>query len=245
MHELIILSPHRDDAVFSLGLSLLKWSRLPVKLKIVNFFTVSTYGPRAVSTAVGSVTAVRQREDHQVLRSIDRRIQIRSLDLLDAPLRLGITSDSVCKPQLSAAQSTGQCELLTLRVRRYFHEGLVLAPLALGDHIDHLAVKGAAIAASYPQKLAFYEDLPYATWTDQSAILGRVSATSEATGTILKPHIMHIDHAVPRKCKLVRAYRSQIDLAAARQIARFALTYGGGERIWIPKHSSHWRTLTA
>lgn len=245
MHELTILSPHRDDAVFSLGLSLLEWRKLPLRLRIVNFFTVSAYGPRAGSTATSTITSLREREDRRVVASIDPRIQITSLDLLDAPLRLGISPDSVCKPQIEAEQTiSNPDEVLTLHMRKYFHQGFVLAPLALGDHVDHLAVRQTAIAASSGHNLGFYEDLPYATWTGETRLLKRVIATEEAAGVRLKRCVNRSDRAVARKYRLVSGYRSQIDRAEAFTIARFATNYRGGERIWISKHSCLWRTLT-
>lgn len=244
MHELTILSPHCDDAVFSLGLSLLTWRELPLRLQIVNFFTVSAYAPRAASSALSTIASLRQREDRRVIASIDRRIDIVSLGLLDAPLRLGITADCVCDPQITADQRMLPPEALTLRIRKYFHEGLVLAPLGLGDHVDHLAVRKAAMIASLGHKLGFYEDLPYAVWMGGTRILERVIASGEAAGVRLKYCVRRTDRAVRRKYALAIGYGSQIDRAMALTIARFSINYGGGERIWIPKHSCAWRTLT-
>jgi LmbE family N-acetylglucosaminyl deacetylase len=244
MHAVTILSPHRDDAVFSLGLSLLEWRKLPLRLSIVNFFTVSSYGPRATSSDESSITRVRQAEDHRVLASIDTRIRITSLDLLDAPLRLGIPAQSVCSQEMPPAQTKVDLEALTSKLRKYFHEGLVVAPLGLGDHIDHLTVREAAIAASSGHRLGFYEDLPYATWTDGADLLKRVMGIEEASGERLKACTIRTNRAVPRKYKLAVGYNSQIDRAGAYTIARFSINYGGGERIWIPKHRRAWRTLT-
>src|SRR5690349_15351519 len=171
MLELTILSPHRDDAAFSLSIALSRWSTLPVQLTVVNFFTVTQYAPHAFSTHISSTSALRTREDRSALRSIDRRIRIESLELLDAPLRFGIHPDAICRPQTAALQNPTEIAALANRIGRYFTRGLVVAPLALGDHVDHLAVYRAALASSTDHKLAFYEDLPYATWTSKRSLL--------------------------------------------------------------------------
>jgi hypothetical protein len=250
MSELTIVSPHRDDVPFSLCLSLWRWRSLPVKLNVVTVFTVSLYAPRATvlasdfDTARSIVRSLRKREDRRAFNLIDKTIGLEDLDLLDAPLRLGITADLVCKPQQSLSiESRPEVETLSRHFRKYFLRGLVLAPLALGDHIDHLAVRAAAIRCCVPHKLGFYEDLPYATWVSESSLRTAVAHAEHSTGVPLKSSVIRRKGYTSRKRGVVSRYPSQISPNEANAISRFAANYGCGERIWFPKHSRSWRSL--
>ncbi|MGI9072556.1 MAG: hypothetical protein ACR2JB_14870 [Bryobacteraceae bacterium] len=251
MSELTIISPHRDDVPFSLYLSLSRWRSLPLKLNVATVFTVSTYAPRATAGASGFVedvrsfvTSIRKREDRRVFTAIDKAIRTEDFRFLDAPLRLEIISDVVCRPQGPPIESRPEVDMLSQRLRKYFLRGLVLAPLALGDHFDHLTVRAAAIKTLFPHKLGFYEDLPYATWVSEGSLRKVVSYAEHSTGMPLKSFLVRRKGYIFRKRSIVSRYQSQISRNEAVAIARFAVNYGGGERIWIPKHCSPWRSLS-
>lgn len=250
MSELTIVSPHRDDVPFSLFLSLSQWRSLPLKLNVVTVFTISVYAPRAGTLAGdfeqirSAVTSLRKREDRRVFQLIDKRITVEALDFLDAPLRLGISADCVCTPDNASLETRPEIEILSRRFRRYFRRGLVLAPLALGDHIDHLTVRAAAIKSSVRQELGFYEDLPYAAWVSESSLRRAVSYAECSTGVPLKSAVIRQKRYISRKRSIAGRYQSQISRDDAIAIARFAANYGGGERIWIPKHGRAWKSLT-
>jgi GlcNAc-PI de-N-acetylase len=244
MLELIILSPHRDDAAFSLSIALFCWRKLPVKLTVVNIFTQSEYAPHALSTRVSTISAGRKIEDSLALRSIDPLIQVESLDLLDAPLRFGIPVDAISRPETAALESSAEIDGLAACIRRYFTRGLVLAPLALGDHVDHLAVKRAALVNSRHHKLGFYEDLPYATWTSSSSLCGKVLEAETHTRVSLRPSIIRSSaFAAAHKRQVIAKYHSQVNSDGVTAIANYASKYGGGERVWTPKYGKPWKLL--
>lgn len=244
MLELTILSPHRDDAAFSLSVAMSHWSKLGIKLTVANFFSRTEYAPRALSTRTLPVSEVRAREDRSALYSIDRRIQIESLGLLDAPLRFNIRVDAVSRPETGALRPATEIEALAGRMRKYFVRGLVLAPLGLGDHVDHVAVNGAAVASSVDQRLGFYEDLPYATWTSESSLCMKLRNVEQSTRLELKSAIIRSRYmTAARKRQIVNKYQSQINASEAHSIATYVWKYGRGERIWIPKYGSCWKSL--
>ncbi len=244
MLELTILSPHRDDAAFSLSVALSYWSKLQLKLKVVNFFTRSEYAPRALSTYTSTVSALRRREDRSALSALDLGIRIEALDLLDAPLRYGVSAHAICRPETAALQSVSEIEDLGRRIRQYFIRGLVLAPLALGDHVDHLAVSSAALSNSVDHKLGFYEDLPYALWTSESALRQRLHKNERAIGVHLRSVVIrNRKFTVAHKRRLISRYRSQISAEEATSIAKYASRYRGGERLWVPRYGSSWNSL--
>jgi hypothetical protein len=249
MSELTIVSPHRDDVPFSLYLSLSRWRSLPVKLNVITVFTISVYAPRAGMVAGDSdtvrsiVTSLRKREDRRVFELIDKKIALHDLDFLDAPLRLGIPADLVCKPQIPCVESRPEVDTLSRHFQNYFVRGLVLAPLALGDHIDHVMVRAAAIKSCVPHKLAFYEDLPYATWVPAGSLRQAVAYAERKTGVPLRGSLIRRKAYIFRKRSAVARYQSQISRSEANAIARFAVNYRSAERIWVPKHGRAWRSL--
>ncbi len=240
MRRLTILSPHRDDAAFSLFICLGKWSASGfAKLKVLNLFTESAYAPYAGLASAAAVSRVRKREDRRALAFISRSIKVSGRNLLDAPLRLGISASVVCNPETQRFLR----EELIEHLEKDLHQpgaDLAISPLALGSHVDHIAVRRAAVRVIAPAALAFYEDLPYATWTPEKTLLEHVQAAEGETHRRLKPVIIRDGKLAKLKRSGISRYRSQIDSREASAIANWSVRYGGGERIWIPRGSARW-----
>ncbi|MDQ2840275.1 MAG: hypothetical protein M3Y72_04390 [Acidobacteriota bacterium] len=216
-----------------------EWKRLPLEFTVVNFFTQSAYAPQAMPSGALSVTEIRRREDHKVLLGVNNSIGITDHQFVDAPVRLGIALAAVCDPQTGFMLT----EEVILQLAASMHSGgnrLAIAPLGLGGHIDHLAVRAAATRKMTGRRLAFYEDLPYATWSSESQVRERVSEAEEATRVRLKPLIVRGSSSAANKRRVVSKYRSQITSAEATALSAWSDRFGGGERIWMPRHSSHW-----
>ena len=243
MLELTILSPHRDDAIFSLGLSLICWSRLPLRLQILNFFTVSEYAPVIAPASVSEISAIRQMEDRAALNSISLDIAITDLGLMDAPLRPGIRFDEITSPVAAQTITPEYLADLAASIMQHTQGHLLLAPLAMGQHVDHLSVFRAA-TLNNNANVAFYEDLPYSAWARPEKILTRVSAAEQALGAALEPVVTgKVTNAEDSKQRLCLMYASQIKKPAATQISKYARRYGGAERIWTSSTSARWREL--
>ena len=92
--KILILSPHRDDAAFSLGLAIDTWLAAGHRVQVLNFFTQSLYAPYSDAESlhqndrVSFVSAVRRREDIAWNKLLRDRLEFHDLDLQDAPLRL-------------------------------------------------------------------------------------------------------------------------------------------------------------
>lgn len=243
MEKITVLSPHRDDAGFSLGLALGLWGAASVRLQVLNFFTQSAYAPHSPAKTAEEISAVREEEDRQALAFIHNGIVETSLRLLDAPLRLHLPFSQIT--QESSAQRITRQELSALSqcIQQYCAGSLVLAPLGLGNHVDHTAVHRAAVNTLPPQTLAFYEDLPYATWTPPADLRTRIEAVEHTTGTHLEPFILQAQDTVERKRQIADFYRSQITAEEADNIAHYAENYDNGERIWAPVNSQSWKVI--
>lgn len=240
-----MVSPHRDDAAFSLGLGIEHWLQQGHRVEVLNCFTQSEYAPYS---DVGSlhandkrsfVTATRRREDVAWNKLLGGKVRITDLDLLDAPLRLSCAADEV----LSAEVRPGDRALARVAgaLRKLAGKGaggeLGLAiPLAVGGHIDHRVTREAAREAllGIDLPIAFYEDLPY---TARPGATASVEQLAQTTGFGLQvsfpqPRAVDIAAAIARKNRLAECYDSQIDNEVARQIAGFLDSYGGRERVW-------------
>lgn len=242
MLGLTVLSPHRDDAAFSLMVALSRWSEMGLSIRVLNFFTISSYAPQSIASSICEISSVRDREDRRALRSIGPRIETETLGLLDAPIRLNINAASISAPENANLQPAGEIDFLARQMQAYSAFRLTIAPLALGNHIDHRAVHSAAVKAHNGQRLAFYEDLPYASWTCEEQLRTRVAETEDCTKVALKPIVVHRNASASKKLRVVSIYKSQITRPEAQAIAAFANRHGG-ERLWVPRHSNLWQSL--
>ncbi|MBV9039137.1 MAG: PIG-L family deacetylase [Acidobacteriaceae bacterium] len=240
MEKITILSPHCDDAVFSLGLTLGLWSMASLHLQVLNFFTESAYAPHAPVKTVAEISAIRKAEDERAIAFIHDGIKIISLDLLDAPLRLHLPFSQITQLQSVEQISPEELRQLSQHIQQHCLQSLAIAPLGLGNHVDHMAVQKASIACLPPQDLAFYEDLPYITWTSAFDVQIRIKSIEDSTGVGLSPLILRTQNAVAQKRQIASFYQSQITLEEADTIAGYAECYGSGERLWLPTNSERW-----
>ena len=243
MEKLTVLSPHRDDSSFSLGLTLSLLSAAAIKLHVLNFFTQSAYAPHSSAETLEEVSAIRDEEDRKALAFIHSGIEITSLGLLDAPWRLDLPFSQITQQQSAQKISYDELCQLSEQIRQHCAGDLVVAPLGLGNHVDHMAVHKAAISSVSSQNLAFYEDLPYVTWTPTADLQARIESVERTTGVQLEPLVFHIKDAAKQKRQIAGFYQSQITAEEANNIARYAESYGGGERLWLPVSSESWKAI--
>ncbi len=242
---IVVLSPHRDDAAFSLGLAVDAWLAGGHTVSVLNCFTQSAYAPYSDIEAlhpndrVSFASAVRRREDVAWNKLTGNRLTFHDLDLLDAPLRLGCAVDEVLTVEIRAGdRALARVEGAVAKLARKSQEKQVLlaAPLALGGHIDHRVVHQAVLQslANAPMPVAFYEDLPYAARAgvaEQAEVLAAASAPDLQALLIGEGSSPERD-AVRRKTRIAECYDSQVDSDVVRSVAEFAGQYGGRERLW-------------
>jgi LmbE family N-acetylglucosaminyl deacetylase len=185
---------------------------------------------------------MRLREDEHFLRRITEtlpkglksNLHMIDLNLKDAPIRLRIPleelSDTAVNPADPAIEKIRK--VLTKQSEAGAMEAVVL-PAALGNHVDHLTVREAALPFTTTTPSVFYEDLPYATTHPSAATdLESLRESAEQRNEPLSPVLYQIESAVERKRKLILGYASQIDDEAGTLISNFATRYNGGERLW-------------
>src|SRR6266436_2215224 len=246
--KILILSPHRYDAAFSLSIAITNWLTARHSVTILNVFTRSRYAPYSDAAFVHEndqlsyVSAIRLREDEHFLRRITEPIpkglksnlHMIDLNLKDAPIRLRIPLEEVSDTPVNPADPA--IEKIRKSLARQSEAGAMEAlvlPAALGNHVDHLTVREAATPFVSTIPAAFYEDLPYATTHPSAATdLESLRESAEQRNKPLTAVIYQIESAVERKRKLILGYASQIDDEAGTLISNFATRYNGGERLW-------------
>jgi hypothetical protein len=251
--KILILSPHRKDAAFSLSLSITSWLQARHTVTLLNVFTRSRYAPYSDAAFVHEndelsyVSAMRLREDELFVRRIKEtlpkglknNLQMLDLNLKDAPIRLRIPLDQLSDTPVNPADPSIEKirKALTRQAELGAMQALVL-PLALGEDVDHLTVREAALPFTTTIPTAFYEDLPYAaTHPSAAADLDALRTTTTILNEPLTEVLCHTgepaEEAITRKRKLVLNYASQIEEEAGTVIANFATRYNGAERLWV------------
>lgn len=206
---IVVLSPHYDDAAFSLGATLAAaGSGL-----VANLFTRGAH--RALARApvlppaelVAEVSALRLAED----RAFTERLGLQRLDLgLDEPALLGmgirdprcleLSREALRGPLLAALAEWTAARPVTL-----------FCPAGIGGHANHLATRALVIEAlprlSGRARVLFYEDLPYAGhWRQRRAGLADMRRALPGYRLLRRTHTVSDPAA---KLGLIRLYASQ------------------------------------
>ncbi len=84
----MVVSPHCDDAAFSVGGLIKKYSQAGVKFTILTYFSRSKYTMSGAGTGIEEVSSLRKKEDYDFYRLCNNEnIELLYLDLPEAPLR--------------------------------------------------------------------------------------------------------------------------------------------------------------
>ncbi len=245
--KITVVSPHRGDAAFALGLAVEAWLARGHAVEVVSCFTRSEFAPYSdvgsvhVNDRVSFVTAVRKREDEAWRKQYGAaKLTLTDLNLKDAPLRLHCGADEVFGRAADAS------EKVVAKIRRALEmskAGALVLPLGLSGHVDYVTARDVALSAQVAagSPVAFYEELPYAA--GDGAEVAIEAAVVQLTLTVqskLQPVFatearqtnQTMDEAVARRRRIAWCYDSQIDESATTSIAEFCRRYEGRERMW-------------
>jgi len=211
----VAVSPHLDDAVFSAGGVLAGLAAGGYAVSLVTAFTGSVAEPTGFALRCQTERGIPPEVDYMALRRVeDRRAaellglaEAVHLDLPEAPHRGYHSPDALfhrVRPGDDAAARVAAALGPVLDARR---PDLVLAPLGVGAHVDHLVVGEALAWLDHPAPLVRWRDVPSAL---------REPATKPRTDERGIPIDGHLD----RKLAACAAYGSQLGFA-----------FGGEERM--------------
>ncbi len=241
--KITVISPHRGDGAFALGLSIKAWLGEGHAVEVVSCFTRSEFAPYSdvgsvhKNDRVSFVTAVRKREDEAWRKQAGTaKFTITDLNLKDAPLRLHVGASEVFG---RAAEASEKVVAKIKRALEMSKAGAWVLPLGLAAHVDHVTARDVALSARPGEEfpVAFYEELPEAAGVAaeeavQAAVVSLTLAVQSKLEPVFAAGVGDVESAVAKKRRVAWCYDSQIDEAATLEIAEACRKYEGRERIW-------------
>lgn len=241
-YDLLVLSPHLDDAVLSIGGSLHQWAREGQRVLVATQFAGDA--PPKVSPFALELHRLWGFGSSSEVMSARRREDLEALSFLGVEARHGELQDAVYRrsadggwshPDLAALRRSETDDPMSRPVLDQLEAlppaGRVLAPLGAGAHIDHQLVHRAA-QRLFADRLCFYEDFPYA-----ERLKARLLAV--AGRRFAKQRNRLSREAVAAKIEACSFYASQLIGGLAgdglAQAQRSFVEARGGEVFWRPR----------
>jgi LmbE family N-acetylglucosaminyl deacetylase len=238
--DIYYLAPHLDDAVFSGGGHMARAIRGGRRVEAITFFTADTRSDlespliRDLHSrcGMGADAGERRRtEDAEACRRLGATF--RHIGLADAMYRTDVSERAIYVTRESLFQpprETELVELLGVHIAALPESAMIVAPLAVGGHIDHRLLRMAAESVR-GNRLWYYEDFPYAQ---------KFGAIWRATGNPFAwtREVVTLDEVdLASWVDAVRAYASQTaaifhgDADMEYKVRRYARRRGG-QRLW-------------
>ncbi len=239
--RVIVISPHADDAAFSVASTLKTLVSAGSAVTIINCFTLTRYAPFAVANDRISVVTRRRHEEERFLHHLGGDSQSDDLGLADAPARTGQGLRSILARYASPQDVFETVALLGENLEEAGDDTAVLAPLAIGDHSDHSIARQAAIAKYHDWPIAFYEDLPYAAAVPDDRVNSAVREAARLLDEGLHPRLIHWPGDSEWKRQCCSHYKSQISEAGIQKIVDYT-NKNQGERLWCSaRFTDQWK----
>jgi LmbE family N-acetylglucosaminyl deacetylase len=244
---IVVLSPHLDDAVLSCGALIMDACRLGADVLVVTVFNgrpalpvspaAARFHARCGHTAE-SAMAERETEDDRALGVLGARTARMHLPEAlyrnnpdGSPVYEGDSAIFVSHIPASDAALPGVQQRIAELVETA-HPDLLVAPVGIGGHVDHLVVAAAARRSERP--VLHYEDVPYALY-DHCRDWRRSAA--------VRADFLHYcsDETWSAKKSAIECYRSQLHIlwyspgTWKDDMDEYAAAVGGGrlaERFW-------------
>lgn len=227
--RVVIVSPHPDDAAFSVGGMMLQEAAAG-RVVVLDVFTRVAWW-RYGAPVPERITAMRYAEEKLMSRLAG--VELRMLGLREALLR-GYQLGEVFAAQPGEADLHVAAEI-GAAVRNLAAEWAGAQwwlPMGIGGHLDHRLARdaaGHALQAAGVAEVRFYEDQPYA------AERGRAIDDGDWNGRRMMSLDMDISEYLRWKLELCRVYASQITWPRIEKLGGYARRIGGGravERLW-------------
>ena len=242
MSRIVILSPHADDAIWSLGGAIPGLQSYGGVTVVTVFNAVPTDDALEVLAKLPAerwrylpTSAIRQREDSKATFSVGS--DVTCLPFVDAAIRLG--KEGFRYLEISDLfgtihpEDTGLVPLVQKGLQDILTgSDMIFAPLGLGGHVDHKIVREAA--KGLPLDVTYYEEFPYAINGSDMEISRQAHEVSQN----LKPYVLSCDLNIWQAS--ASHYRSQVrrlfgnaDMFKS-QLSQYAHRYGAQPccRIW-------------
>jgi LmbE family N-acetylglucosaminyl deacetylase len=232
MKTILVLSPHLDDAVLSLGGMMAHKVSQGYSVVVYNLFCAPYHGPLSPAAQrlhegwgdPEDITALRLQEDRQALEVIgaqqiigDARDLIYRQSLQGTWLYTNMEEiQGERNPEDNALVDSYFRKLSSMFSRDKFD---IFTPLGVGGHIDHMLAFDIGVhlhKAGYAIK--FYEDLPYAMREDYLN-----ARLTQIEGMLSSVELFPLE-MLARKIEALHFYQSQIDSLFENE---------GNMRVWV------------
>lgn len=245
----IFLSPHLDDVVYSCGGFIWDLTNAGQNVEVWTICAVDIL-PGKLSPFAASLHSdwgvtenayqIRRAEDQSALGILGA--QPRYLPFLDCIYRQSSEGEYFYDSEEAIfggmdARESGLIDDLTADLESELPgDYRVIAPLGIGNHVDHELTRKAANRLS--RSASYYADYPYAREAEGREILSFLSSSDEWSADIFPVS----DEGIARWFQASRTYESQLSIfwenegALENEIRQFA-DYLGGMKVWktIPK----------
>ncbi|MGB3848500.1 MAG: PIG-L family deacetylase [Tunicatimonas sp.] len=238
MKKIVLLSPHLDDAVFSVGGLMAALADEGHSLHVVTCFTRSVPNPTGFALACQLDKGLSAEVDYMQLRREEDAqacdllgAQPHWLDLPEAPHR-GYHSAAALFGNL-AAEDTVQPELQEqlAQVVAKIKPDLILSPVGIGSHVDHRQVVRAVASLQESFVNLFFQrwyDEPYLSRHPEQ-YPERVTAEQELGWEVLQQRATRADDTAV--CLNVGGYADRKIAACVAYVTQVGFQFGGAERI--------------
>lgn len=169
MSSVLVLSPHLDDAAFSLGPLLAQYSK-SVRFIIATAFSKSVDAPSSFALACQLDKGLSVNDDYMGIRRQEdlgwaETIGVEAIygELPEAPHRGYNSAAALFGPLLPEIDVRKHLFEWTTHLLNQYKPLALLSPMGIGNHVDHILVKETAEHLNIAQvPVYFYKDLPYA-----------------------------------------------------------------------------------
>lgn len=176
MKKYVILSPHLDDAVLSCGDYISYLIEQKCKVKVISVFA-GNYNEKCISNLAkefhsmceltNNIVEIRKKEDKKAMELLG--CSCIHMEFMDCIYRYNTLGEFAYTDFCQIYESNvNEGEEIVQKIISSIHKvisdaDVILSPLAIGNHIDHMIVSYAArkLEKICPKKMIFYEDFPY------------------------------------------------------------------------------------
>lgn len=212
-NKIVILSPHADDAIFSLSGLMTKHSN-HFEFHIINIFgrkDFTLYNDFA-HNKIESDFVHKEEKLAWLLLNIQNGT---FLSFKDAAMRQFEPNRSIINSNLDSKAIIDSEKKLFEDIFSHIHElirtitpNYIFCPLGIGRHVDHILVREAVLAnQNLYKKLYFYEESPYVISFDKIREINEIEIKNQKK---LKKRKINITNKISKKRKLLNIYASQL-----------------------------------
>jgi LmbE family N-acetylglucosaminyl deacetylase len=212
-NKMMILSPHADDAIFSLAGLMTKHSN-HFEFHIINIFgrqDFTLYNDFA-NNKIGSDFVHKEEKLAWLLLNIQNGT---FLSFKDAAMRQFDPGRPIINSDLDSKSMITYEKELFEDIFSHINEligairpSYIFCPLGIGRHVDHIMVREAVLAnQDLDKKLYFYEESPYVISFDKTKEINEIERKSQKK---LKQRQINITNKISEKRKLLNLYASQL-----------------------------------